>query len=62
MYINLNMLLYVLRNGYSCYVASLMGIVMEFPFKLICGNDIQFKLYQKLNSANYFDIMLECPR
>lgn len=30
-------------------------------FKLICGNDIQFKLYQKLNSANYFDIMLECP-
>ena len=45
-------LLYVLRNGISsCYVASLSGY----------GNDIQFKLYQKLNSTNYFDIMLECP-
>lgn len=56
-------LLYVLRNGISsCYVASLSGYRNGVShFKLICGNDIQFKLYQKLNSANYFDIMLECP-
>lgn len=56
-------LLYVLRNGISsCYVASLSGYRNGGShFKLICGNDIQFKLYQKLNSANYFDIMLECP-
>lgn len=56
-------LLYVLRNGMSsCYVASLSGYRNGVShFKLICGNDIQFKLYQKLNSANYFDIMLECP-
>lgn len=56
-------LLYVLRNGISsCYVASLSGFCNGVShFKLICGNDIQFKLYQKLNSANYFDIMLECP-
>ena len=56
-------LLYVLRNGVSsCYVASLSGYRNGVShFKLICGNDIQFKLYQKLNSANYFDIMLECP-
>ena len=56
-------LLYVLRNGISsCYVASLSGYRNGVShFKLICGNDIQFKLYQKLNSTNYFDIMLECP-
>ena len=56
-------LLYVLRNGISsCYVASLSGYRNGVShFKLICGNDIQFKLYQKLNSANYFDFMLECP-
>ena len=56
-------LLYVLRSGISsCYVASLSGYRNGVShFKLICGNDIQFKLYQKLNSANYFDIMLECP-
>ena len=56
-------LLYVLRNRISsCYVASLSGYRNGVShFKLICGNDIQFKLYQKLNSANYFDIMLECP-
>ena len=56
-------LLYVLRNGISsCYVASLSGYRNGVShFKLICGNDIQFKLYQKLNSANYLDIMLECP-
>lgn len=55
-------LLYVLRNGISsCYVASLSGYRNGVShFKLICGNDIQFKLYQKLNSANYFDFMLEC--
>ena len=47
-------LLYVLRNGISsCYVASLSGYRNGVShFKLICGNDIQFKLYQKLNSAN----------
>lgn len=56
-------LLYVLRSGISsCYVASLSGYRNGVShFKLICGNDIQFKLYQKLNSANYFDFMLECP-
>lgn len=56
-------LLYVLRNGISsCYVVSLSGYRNGVShFKLICGNDIQFKLYQKLNSANYFDFMLECP-
>ena len=56
-------LLYVLRSGISsCYVASLSGYRDGVShFKLICGNDIQFKLYQKLNSANYFDFMLECP-
>lgn len=56
-------LLYVLRSGISsCYVASLSGYLNGVShFKLICGNDIQFKLYQKLNSANYFDFMLECP-
>ena len=56
-------LLYVLRNGISsCYVASLSGYSNGVShFKLICGNDIQFKMYQKLNSANYFDFMLECP-
>ena len=56
-------LLYVLRSGISsCYVASLSGYCNGVShFKLICGNDIQFKLYQKLNSANYFDFMLECP-
>ena len=56
-------LLYVLRNGISsCYVASLSGYHNGVShFKLICGNDIQFKLYQKLNSANYFDFMLKCP-
>ena len=55
-------LLYVLRSGISsCYVASLSGYRNGVShFKLICGNDIQFKLYQKLNSANYFDFMLEC--
>ena len=53
----------MLRSGISsCYVASLSGYRNGVShFKLICGNDIQFKLYQKLNSANYFDIMLECP-
>ena len=56
-------LLYVLRSGISsCYVASLSGYRNGVShFKLICGNDIQFKLYQKLNSANYFDFILECP-
>lgn len=56
-------LLYVLKDGLSSYyVASLSGYLSGVShFKLICGNDIQFKLYQKLNSANYFDIMLECP-
>ena len=56
-------LLYVLRNGISsCYVASLSGYRNGVShLKLICGNNIQFKLYQKLNSANYFDFMLECP-
>ena len=56
-------LLYVLRSGISsCYVASLSGYRNGVShLKLICGNDIQFKLYQKLNSANYFDFMLECP-
>ena len=56
-------LLYVLKSGISsCYVASLSGYRNGVShFKLICGNDIQFKLYQKLNSANYFDFMLECP-
>ena len=56
-------LLYVLRSGISsCYVASLSGYRNGVShFKLICGNDIQFKLYQKLNGANYFDFMLECP-
>lgn len=56
-------LLYVLRDGISsCYVASLSGYRNGVShFKLICGDDIQFKMYQKLNSANYFDIMLECP-
>ena len=56
-------LLYVLRNGISsCYVASLSGYRNGVShLKLICGDYIQFKLYQKLNSANYFDFMLECP-
>ena len=56
-------LLYVLRSGISsCYVASLSGYRMGVShFKLICGNNIQFNMYQKLNSANYFDFMLECP-
>lgn len=56
-------LLYVLRSGISsCYVASLSGYRNGVShLKLICGNNIQFKLYQKLNSANYFDFMLECP-
>ena len=56
-------LLYVLRSGISsCYVASLSGYRKGVShFKLICGNNIQFNMYQKLNSANYFDFMLECP-
>ena len=56
-------LLYMLKDGISsCYVASLSGYRNGVShLKLICGNDIQFKLYQKLNSANYFDFMLECP-
>lgn len=56
-------LLYVLESGVSsCYVASLSGYRNGVShLKLICGNNIQFKLYQKLNSANYFDFMLECP-
>lgn len=56
-------LLYVLRSGISsCYVASLSGYRNGVShLKLICGDYIQFKLYQKLNSANYFDFMLECP-
>lgn len=56
-------LLYILRNGISSYyIASLSGYHNGVSnFKLICGNEILFKLYKKLNSDNYFDFILECP-
>lgn len=55
-------LLYVLKDGISSYyVASLSGYRNGVShYKLICGNEIQFKLYQKLNSSKY-DFILECP-
>ena len=56
-------LLYVLKDGISSYYAiSLSGYRGAVSYcKLICGNEIQFKLYQKLNNDNYFDFILECP-
>ena len=53
-------LLYILRDGVSSYfIASLSGY--RSHFKLICGEKLPFKLYQKLNGSNYFDFILECP-
>ena len=56
-------LLYIMRDGASsCYVASLSGYRNGVShFKLICGERLPFKLYQKLNGSNYFDFILECP-
>ena len=56
-------LLYILRDGVSSYfIASLSGYRNGVShFKLICGEKLPFKLYQKLNSSNYFDFILECP-
>lgn len=55
-------LLYVLKDGISSYyVASLSGYRNGVShYKLICGNEIQIKLYQKLNSSKY-DFILKCP-
>lgn len=56
-------LLYILRDGVSSYfIASLSGYRNGVShFKLICGEKLPFKLYQKLNGSNYFDFILECP-
>lgn len=56
-------LLYVLKSGISSYyVASLSGYSDGVSkFKLICGIEIQFKIYRKKNSNNRFDFILECP-
>ena len=57
-------LLYILRDGVSSYfIASLSGYSNGVShFKLICGEKLLFKLYQKLNGSNYFDFILECPK
>lgn len=56
-------LLYVLKSGISSYyVASLSGYRDGVSkFKLICGTELQFKIYRKMNSDNRFDFILECP-
>lgn len=56
-------LLYAMKDGISSYyAASLSGYRNgNSEFKLICGNNTQFKLYNKLNSTNYFDFILACP-